>query len=783
MTTQHDVKRVLRAGIDAVLACLKEAESLSRTAAADQICRRLNLLDARGREQRASCLKALRELETEGLCRLPSPQHRVSVRTPRRLPEAVASPQGVPASVDHVAGLHLRLVSGDADSRVWNELILREHPLGVRPLVGRQVRYLVESDYGYLGAIGFAAAALRLGARDRWIGWDDAGRRAHLDRIVCLSRLLIRPDVVCANLVSRVLALAEQALPADFERLYGYRPWLLETFIEQSTQTGSSHQAANWLLIGQTTGRGRQDRYWQVEQPVKSIYVRVLDMAFRQHMGLVDPPPPPPLMAGEGLESEHWASNEFGTAELGDRRLTQRLVSIAQTKGEMPGASFLETVQGQPAAVAGYYRFIERPDDTQVDMSNILAPHRQRTLRRMQSLSEVLCIHDTTALNFSTRPACQGLGVIGKNQTATESSGLRLHSSFVVDAQDGVPLGLLHWQCDAPELKPERHGKDERLIPVEEKDTYRWIEALTATIDCARNLTATHVIHVMDREADFFDLFHHWSISRGDDLIVRAKHNRQSPQGLKSFDAVARLAPFGTLEVDVPRKSARPKKGKQAAQPHRAKRRATLTLRWMQMTIQPPPYGPSQAHPPVAVWLLHAREETLPTDGAKPLEWLLLTTMPIQTLDDAAKILSYYAKRWRIEDWHRILKTCCRVEEPAHQDAECLKRLLAINMVIAWRIHLMTLLGREVPNLKAETLFSDLEIRVMRLYANKKRLPIPTNLGEAVRLVARLGGYLNRGHGPPPGAEVLWRGTIYLTALCDGVVLAESGHFPDAGCE
>lgn len=694
---------------------------------------------------------------------------------------AVAPPRGVPASVELVLGLRLRLVSGDADYRMWNELILREHPLGARPLVGRQLRYLIESEHGCLGAVGFAASALRLGARDRWIGWDDAMRRAHLDRVVCLSRLLIRPGVVCANLASRVLALVELALPADFERQYGYCPWLVETFVEQSTQTGSSLQAANWLMIGQTSGRGRQDRFGQVGQSVKAIYVRVLDMEFRRYMGLADPQPPSPLAAGDGLESERWANNEFGAAELGDRRLTRRLVSIAQAKGSTPGASFLETVQGQAAAVAGYYRFIERPDDTQVDMEKILSPHRQRTLRRMQSLAEVLCIHDTTELNFSTRPACQGLGVIGKNQTTTESRGLRLHSSFVVDAQDGVPLGLLNWQCDAPELKPERHSQDERLIPIEEKDTYRWIETLVAAIDCARSLPTTHVIHVMDREADFFDLFHRWSIARRDDLIVRAKHNRQSPQGIKAFDAVARLDPFGTLEVDVPRKSARPKKGRQAAQPPRSKRRATLTLRWMQMTIRPPPYGPSHAHPPVPVWLLHAREEN-PPPNAKPLEWFLLTTLPIQTLAEAARILAYYAKRWRIEDWHRILKTCCRVEEPAHQDAECLKRLLAINMVIAWRIHLMTLLGREVPTLMAETLFSDLEIRVMRLYAKNNHIPPPTNLGEAVRLVARLGGYLNRGHDPPPGAEVLWRGTIRLTALCDGVALIETEDLLCAVC-
>lgn len=775
MTSQNEIKRTLREQIATVRGWLGQWSDKSRTAVADEVCRRLNFLDALGRVQRGTCLKALRELEAEHLCKLPAPRRVAGAPSPRRLPEAVPAPSMVPESVEQLLGLRLRLVRSEADYRLWNELVLREHPLGARPLVGRQVRYLIDSEHGFLGALGFAASALRLRDRDRWIGWDDALRRAHLDRVVCLSRFLIRPSVRCANLASRVLAMAEEALPADFQQRYGYRPWLLETFVEQQTHTGASHQAANWLKIGQTCGRGRQDRSGQGRQPIKDIYVRVLDSEFRAVMGLAEPQAPPPLAPGEGLETDRWAENEFGAAQLGDRRLTRRLVSIAQAKGATPGASFLETVQGQPAAIAGYYRFLDRPDPTPLDMHSILASHRDRTLRRMQPLSEVLCIHDTTELNFSTLSACKGLGVIGKNQTGTESRGLRLHSSFVVEPQDGLPLGLLDWRCDAPELKPERKHKDERYIPIEEKDTYRWIESLLECADKEQALQQTHVIHLMDREADFFELFHHWRESGHGDLIVRAKHNRQGPEGVKLFDAVARLAPMATIEVDVPRKSARAKKGRCAAQPPRPKRRATLTLRWMETKMLPPAHGLSHQHPPVPVWLLHAREENPPGDGAKPLEWFLLTTMPILQLSDAAKCLSYYAKRWRIEDWHRILKTCCRVEEPAHEDAECLKRLLAINMVIAWRLQLMTLLGREVPELPAETIFSDLEIRCMNLFARNYRLPPPANLGAAVLLVAKLGGYIHRANDPPPGAEVLCRGFIRLSLMCDGLALAEGG--------
>jgi Domain of unknown function (DUF4338) len=274
MTTQNEVKRTLRKKIEVVRGWIKKCKDKSRTAVADELCTQLKFMDARGRRQRGTCLKALRELEAQGQCQLPAPRRAVHAPAPRRMPEAVAPPREVPASVELVVGLRLRLVNAEADYRMWNEVILREHPLGPRPLVGRQVRYLIESEHGCLGALGFAASALRLRDRDRWIGWDDALRRAHLDRVVCLSRFLIRPGVECANLASRVLALAEAVFPSDFEQRYGYRPWLLETFVEQQTHTGASHQAANWLKIGQTCGRGRQDRTGQASQSVKDIYVR-----------------------------------------------------------------------------------------------------------------------------------------------------------------------------------------------------------------------------------------------------------------------------------------------------------------------------------------------------------------------------------------------------------------------------------------------------------------------------------------------------------------------------
>ena len=216
--------------------------------------------DARGDKQRSTCLKALRDLAKKGHFVLPPAATTESRKlTPRRLVEAVPAAEDVPATAGAVQGLRLVLVEEEHQHRLWNELMIREHPRGAGPMVGRQLRYLIGSDHGWLGGIGFGASALQLRDRDRWIGWDVETRRAQLHRVVGLSRLLIRNEVHCHNLASRVLGLCLAELPGVFEARYGFRPWLVETFVEPE-YLGTCFRAANWQRIGQTQGRGRQDR-------------------------------------------------------------------------------------------------------------------------------------------------------------------------------------------------------------------------------------------------------------------------------------------------------------------------------------------------------------------------------------------------------------------------------------------------------------------------------------------------------------------------------------------
>jgi Domain of unknown function (DUF4338)/Transposase DNA-binding/Transposase DDE domain len=719
MELQNQIKRTLSSpeAIESVRRLLEEENVSSRIELAELVCEEFGFQDPRGENQWGGCLKALRELEAQGEFQLP-PQRREKVRpAPRRLDQPVAKPQAVPGAVGEIGGLELILVEQESQMRIWNELMIREHPQGAGPLVGRQIRYLVGSEYGLLGAFGFAAPALQLADRDRWIGWDAEQRRRHLHGVVCLSRFLIRPSVECRNLASRLLSLSLERLEKDFERRYHYRPWLVESFVDTSQFSGACYRAGNWIRVGQTQGRGRQDRFSKREETIKDIYVYPLEKDFRTRvLGLATDAGLGPLAPADGLDAENWAKQEFGSAPLGDARLSQRLVDIAESKAEKPGRAFTGVAEGDWPAVKAYYRFIDHPDEEAVQVRHILQPHRERTVRRMKAQRTVLCIQDGSDLDYTSLAQCEGLGVIGTNQTAAQSRGLHLHSTFAV-APNGLPLGVLRAECVAPKLKSPDDKRLSYTIPIEEKDTFCWIEGLRDTMDVAAQMPQTRLINVGDREADFFELFDEQRRNPCVDLLVRANHNRViTEEPFKLFPAI-RQAPLQTkVQVHVPRQSARPKLSKKKARPKRPSRLAELEVRYQRIQLRPPDYHSDKD--PIDVWVIHAVESS-PPETTDPVEWFLLTTVNITSPEDAVQCLRWYCLRWRIEDFHRVLKSGCGIEQIAHETAERIRRAIAINLVIAWRIMLMTLLGRETPQLPPEVMFSDIELQVLRAYAKK----------------------------------------------------------------
>jgi hypothetical protein len=773
MNIQNQIKRALSKPetIAYVSRLLEEEECFSRTELADVLCEEFGFQDPSGQKQRGGCLKGLRELEAKGWFQLPAPEIQKGLPSPRRLSEPVREPEGVPGEVGEVGGLELILVEQEKQMRIWNELMIREHPQGAGPLVGRQVRYLIGSAHGWLGGFGFAAPALQLADRDRWIGWNAEQRRAHLHGVVSLSRFLIRPSVKCRNLASRLLSMSLEQMVEDFQRRYHYRPWLVESFVDRSRFSGASYRAANWMWIGQTKGRGRQDRFSKREKTIKDIYVYPLDKDFRRRLGLVDGAGLGPLGPADGVHDNAWAEQEFGGAPLGDARLSRRLVGIADSKAEKLGSAFTGVAEGDWPAVRAYYRLIDHADEDAVNMPHILKPHRERTVRRMKAQRTVLCIQDGSDLDYTSLAQCEGLGVIGTNQTSARSRGLHLHTTLAV-APNGLPLGVLRAQCVAPKLKSPEDNRPSWSIPIEEKETFSWIESLRDTMDVAAAMPQTRLINVCDREADFFEMFKEQRRNPCVDLLVRANHNRGiTGEPFKLFEAVRQASLQTKVQVQIPRQSARPKLSKTKARAKRPGRSAELEVRSQRIQLCPPKYYSGKE--PVDIWIIHAVESS-PPEGVTPVEWFLLTTVDITSADDAVQCLRWYCLRWRIEDFHRVLKSGCRIEDIGHETAERIRRAIAINLVIAWRIMLMTLLGRETAELPPDLLFSDIELQVLRAYAKKKAWDPPATLRDTVRLVARIGGYLGRKSDPEPGHQLMWQGYQQLQLMCEGFALRDS---------
>ena len=287
MEHQNQILQTLRAPeSQARLERIVAQEALNnRAAVGRRVCAEFGFVDARGSAQLAGCLKALNTLHKAGRIALPASRRVGGAPTPQRFDAPVAAATAVPGTVEAVAGLSLERVEQGRQRRVWNTLLHFEHPQGTTTFAGCQVRYLVVSAHGVLGAVGFSASALHLRAREAWMGWSDEQRQAHLHRVLCLSRFLIRPGVQCRNLASQVLGQVLARLPADFEARYRYRPWLVETFVGPA-HDGASFKAANFVWVGHTAGRGRQDRDHARARPVKSVYMYELEPHWRRRLGV-----------------------------------------------------------------------------------------------------------------------------------------------------------------------------------------------------------------------------------------------------------------------------------------------------------------------------------------------------------------------------------------------------------------------------------------------------------------------------------------------------------------
>ncbi|MBK6971958.1 MAG: DUF4338 domain-containing protein [Sterolibacteriaceae bacterium] len=381
---------------------------------------------------------------------------------------------------------------------------------------------MIRSEQGILGGLSFSAAAWRLGVRDEWIGWSEGTRAARLALIVGNSRFLIVPSVQVKNLASHVLGLASRQLAGDWQRHYGYKPVLIESFVDSSRYPGACYRAANWTDLGMTQGRGRQDRARQGQVGRKQVFVYPLQRNWRK---LLTAPPElarlmPSVRAKPPLD---WAEEEFGRCRLSER-LTQRLMSMARDFWARPMANLPEAC-GSATKMQAAYRFLANDD---VLFETLLQPHYAATEQRISELGEgsvVLVPQDTTSVNY-TQLSIEGLGPIGT--TADGAQGLHLHSSLAMTVQ-GVPLGFVDAQCWARD--PQTFGKkaQRHALAIEQKESYRWLKSYQAVAAVQKRNPQLTVVSMGDREADIYELFAQAALEpAGPKLLIRAQHDRQS---------------------------------------------------------------------------------------------------------------------------------------------------------------------------------------------------------------------------------------------------------------
>lgn len=430
-----------------------------------------------------------------------------------------------------------------------------------------------------------------------------------------------------------------------------------------------------------------------------------------------------------------WAEEEMGGAPLGDARRSRRLVKLVERLAEQPGASIPAACAGAAETKAAY-RLLSHEA---VGWEDILTPHLKSGLQRMQGEPVVLCLQDTTELDFNGQDI-DGLGPLSYEA----QRGMYLHATYAV-RPDRVPLGVLNAWMWARQAK---RGDGARGGPLESK---RWVEGYERLAELSAQLPETRLVCVGDRESDMLELLlKARELDHAVDYVLRAQHNRVLPEGGKLWDTVMRAQPLGCIRFAMP--AGRGRKARQVQQELRVER-VRLSDR-------------QGGH--VEVTCLMAAEINTPAD-AKPVVWRLLTNRPACTLQAAIELVDWYRARWEVEMLFFTLKEGCRVETLQLSCIQRIERALAVYLVVAWRIGLLMRLGRVYPDWDAEQCFSPEEWQAAWIVARKKPPSKTPTLRQALHMMAALGGFLGRKGDGEPGVKSLWLGLQRVASCVEGM--------------
>lgn len=447
-------------------------------------------------------------------------------------------------------------------------------------------------------------------------------------------------------------------------------------------------------------------------------------------------------------------TEELEGVDLGDKRLNERakqvLFSISQNSSESLKSAF----NGWGEAKAAY-RLL---DNSKVTPSKIISGHLQKTVERFDYTDVVLCVQDTTIVDYSSRSKLiDGLGRIRSNH----DQGLLLHCT-VGFSEENLCLGLLDHKTW---IRESLMGKKARHVakPVELKESIRWIESYRKTEELAQSHPDKLFINISDREGDFYELFHEYTAESACHLIVRAKSNRvlhPSVRGKEEhlWERLKSQKTLGKIKFKM----------QTSGKKSREEREVTQTIKVCQVTIGPNlRKGSALKGCTREVTAVFASEENPPA-GEEKIEWMLLTTLPVDNLEEAVRVINHYRSRWQIELYFKTLKSGCGLEKIQLESRERIERCLMLYMIVSWRIMFLTEISKINPDLSCEFFYDEKEWKISHMLAHKKKAKKPPTIREVTRTIAKLGGFLGRKNDGEPGIKSLWLGLQKLTYIIIG---------------
>lgn len=441
-----------------------------------------------------------------------------------------------------------------------------------------------------------------------------------------------------------------------------------------------------------------------------------------------------------------YVKNHWDECLLGDERLTERAKLMGEKILEKPDCLIPQQMVTWSATKASY-RFLDNPS---VTYNDLITPHWKHSKDVTASYDTVLCIQDTSDISFTGHAAIEGMSQLGNGQ----GQGFLLHSTLaVIPNHQPLIIGLLHQEIYYRKQTPRYETQKDKYNREKESDV--WINSLRAV---GNPPSGTNYIDVMDRGADIFRVIKE-SISQGHNYIIRAAYNRKLENETKNlFDLIRDVTPMGTVHLAVKKRSTQ------------KKRLALLTVASKKVTLLPP--YPSTHEAPIACTVIYAKERR-PPEGQEPIEWIILTSLDGTKFEESCKIIDLYAMRWVIEEYHKCLKTGCKLEQRQFKNSERIERLTGFLAVAAicllhmreqMRTGQLTLAKEYIPHLMLEIVSKKSSIYAASMTLKQFWIE-----------VAKMGGFLARKNDNDPGWITIWRGWNDLQKMCEGATIMNCG--------